>query len=125
MAAQGARYELVIASEVVEHVSDVGEFVASIAAVTKPGALVVMSTLSRTAASFVKAVIGAEYVLGWLPPGTHDWRRFLTPAELGRELRTNGLRPIHTSGVRYEGSHDRFALSRDLSVNYFLAAVRG
>ena len=59
-------------------------FLAAIAAVTRPGGLVVLSTLSRTAASFLKAIVGAEYVLGWLPRGTHDWRRFLTPAELGR-----------------------------------------
>ena len=124
LAAGGAAFDLVIASEVVEHVADVAEFVAAMAAVTRPGGLVVLSTLSRTAASFVKAVIGAEYLLGWLPRGTHDWRRFLTPAELGRVLRAHGLRPIHASGVRYDGSRDRFELTRDLSVNYLLAAAR-
>ena len=64
----------------------------------------VLSTLSRTSASFLKAIIGAEYVLGWLPRGTHDWRRFLTPAELGRALRAHGLRPLHVSGIGYDGS---------------------
>ena len=83
-----------------------------------------LSTLSRTAASFVKAVVGAEYLLGWLPRGTHDWRRFLTPAELGRLLRACGLRPVHVTGVRYRGADDSFETTRDTSVNYLLAAAR-
>lgn len=124
LVAEGAVFDLVIASEVVEHVPDVAEFVAAVAGVTRPGGLVVMSTLSRTAASLAKAVIGAEYLLGWLPRGTHDWRRFRTPAELGRILRVRGLRPIHTSGVCYDGSRDSFEPCRDLSVNYLLAAAR-
>ena len=69
-------------------------------------------------------MIGAEYLFGWLPRGTHDWRRFLTPAELARVLRAHRLRPTHVSGVRYDGSRDRFELTRDPSVNYLLAAAR-
>ena len=124
LAAGDATFDLSIASEVVEHVADVAEFMAAMAAVTRPGGLVVLSTLSRTAASFITAVIGAEYLFGWLPRGTHDWRRFLTPAELARVLRAHRLRPTHVSGVRYDGSRDRFELTRDLSVNYLLAAAR-
>ena len=124
LAAGDATFDLSIASEVVEHVADVAEFMAAMAAVTRPGGLVVLSTLSRTAASFITAVIGAEYLFGWLPRGTHDWRRFLTPAELARVLRAHRLRPTHASGVRYDGSRDRFELTRDLSVNYLLAAAR-
>ena len=104
---------------------DVPAFLAAMAAVTRPGGLVILSTLSRTTASFLKAIVGAEYVLGWLPRGTHDWRRFLTPAELGGALRSHGLRPLHVSGIGYDGSRDSFRLIRDPSVNYLLAAGRG
>jgi 2-polyprenyl-6-hydroxyphenyl methylase / 3-demethylubiquinone-9 3-methyltransferase len=124
VAASARQFDLVIASEVVEHVVEVPEFLATVARVTRPGGLLVMSTLSRTRASFLKAIVGAEYVLGWLPRGTHDWRRFLTPAELGRGMRAQGLRPIHVSGIDYDGAHDRFVLTRDTRVNYLLAAVR-
>ncbi len=124
LAAEGPAFDLAIASEVVEHVAEVPEFLAALAAAVHPGGLVVLSTLSRTAASFVKAVVGAEYLLGWLPRGTHDWRRFITPAELGRLLRTCGLRPVHVAGVRYRGADDSFVPTRDTSVNYLLAAVR-
>ena len=124
MAAQGAAFDLVVASEVVEHVAEVPEFLAALAAVVRPGGLAVLTTLNRTTASLVKAVIGAEYLLGWLPRGTHDWRRFITPAELGRMLRTAGLRPADVAGVQYRGADDSFVLGRDTSVNYLLAAVR-
>ena len=120
----GRRFELVVASEVVEHVADVPEFLAALAAVTRPGGLVVLSTLNRSRASFVKAIVGAEYVLGWLPRGTHDWRRFLTPAELGRELRGVGLRPVDLRGIEYHAATDEFRLGRNPSVNYLLAATR-
>ena len=106
-ARSGRQFDLVVASEVVEHVADVPEFLAAIAAVTRPGGLVVLSTLSRTRTSFVKAIIGAEYVLGWLPRGTHEWRRFLTPAELGRELRAVGLRPLDVRGIGYDAAQRR------------------
>jgi 2-polyprenyl-6-hydroxyphenyl methylase / 3-demethylubiquinone-9 3-methyltransferase len=124
LAAAGRSFDLVMASEVIEHVPDVPPFLAAVSEVARPGGLVILSTLSRTAASFLKAIVGAEYVLGWLPRGTHSWRRFLRPAELGRELRNVGLRPIHASGVGYDGARDCFELIRDPSVNYLLAAVR-
>lgn len=122
--AAGCIFDLVIASEVIEHLPDVPQFLAAMAAVTRPGGLAVLSTLSRTPASLLKAVIGAEYILGWLPRGTHNWRRFVRPAELGRELRQHGLRAIHISGVEYDGARDDFRLSRDPSVNYLLTATR-
>jgi 2-polyprenyl-6-hydroxyphenyl methylase / 3-demethylubiquinone-9 3-methyltransferase len=122
--AAGRRFDLVVASEVVEHVPDVPGFLSAMAEVTRPGGLAVLSTLSRTPASFLKAIVGAEYVLGWLPRGTHSWRRFLRPAELGRELRAVDLRPVHVSGIGYDGAHDSFELTRDPSVNYLLAAIR-
>lgn len=125
VAASGRRFDLVLALEVVEHVPDVAAFLASVAGATRPGGLVVLSTLSRTLASLAKAVVGAEYVLGWLPRGTHDWRAFLTPAELARHLRRVGLRPVDVTGTSYRADRDEFALSRDTSVNYLLTASRG
>lgn len=122
--AAGQQFDLVIASEVVEHVPDVEGFLGAMAAATRPGGLAVLSTLSRTLASFVQAIVGAEYVLGWLPRGTHDWRRFLTPAELAQNLRRSGLRPAKVAGVGYDGARDEFRLVRDPSVNYLLAATR-
>jgi 2-polyprenyl-6-hydroxyphenyl methylase / 3-demethylubiquinone-9 3-methyltransferase len=124
IAASNRQFDLVIASEVVEHVVDVPEFLASVATVARRGGLLVFSTLSRTRTSFLKAIVGAEYVLGWLPRGTHDWRRFLTPAELGRQLRATRLRPIDVAGIDYVASRDEFILTRDPTVNYLIAAAR-
>lgn len=124
MVAAGRRFDLVVASEVVEHVPDVTAFLDQVAAATAPGGLVILSTLSRTAASFLKAIVGAEYVLGWLPRGTHDWRRFLRPSELARQLRRSGLRPSHVAGVSYDAGRDEFTLGRDTGTNYLMAALR-
>ncbi len=124
IALAGRRFDLVVASEVVEHLPDVPTFLAALAAATRPGGLALFSTLSRTPASFAKAIIGAEYLLGWLPRGTHSWRRFIRPAELGRMLRRCGLRATDVSGIGYDAAHDSFVLSRDPSVNYLLTALR-
>jgi 2-polyprenyl-6-hydroxyphenyl methylase/3-demethylubiquinone-9 3-methyltransferase len=120
----GRRFDLVIASEVIEHVPDVPDFLAAMAAVTRPGGLAILSTVSRTTESFLKAIVGAEYVLGWLPRGTHSWRRFVRPAELAQLLRTSGLRPVHLAGMTYDPARDEFALGRDTGTNYVIAAVR-
>jgi 2-polyprenyl-6-hydroxyphenyl methylase/3-demethylubiquinone-9 3-methyltransferase len=124
VAASGRRFDLVLALEVVEHVPDVPAFLAAAAEAARPGGLVVLSTLSRTLASFAGAIVGAEYLLGWLPRGTHSWRAFLTPAELARHLRRVGLRPVDVAGVSYRADRDEFRLSRDTGVNYMLAATR-
>lgn len=123
VAASGERFDLVIASEVIEHVPDVSSFLAAMAAVTRPGGLIVLTTLSRTTMSFLKAIVGAEYVLGWLPRGTHDWRRFLRPAELARHLREAGLRPSHLVGIGYDAGRDSFMLHRVPDTNYMIAAT--
>ena len=123
--ASGRRFDLVLALEVVEHVPDVTSFLAATAEAARPGGLVVLSTLSRTLASFAGAIVGAEYLLGWLPRGTHSWRAFLTPAELARHLRRVGLRPVDVAGVSYRADRDEFRLSRDTGVNYMLTALKG
>ncbi len=125
LAAAGARFDVVLALEVVEHVADVDGFLRALHDLAKPGALVVLSTLNRTAASFAKAIVGAEYVLRWLPRGTHDWRKFLTPEELAAALIRAGLTPVDRMGMVYAPLTGEWRLSpRDLSVNYLTAAER-
>ena len=125
LAAGDATFDLVIASEVVEHVADVAEFLAAMAAVTRPGGLVVLSTLSRTAASFITAVdrrrISARLAAAGYPrlaPVPHSCRA------RPRCCAHTGCARLHVSGVRYDGSRDSFELTRDPSVNYLLAAAR-
>lgn len=124
LAAAGRTFDLVLAMEVVEHVPEPESFVAALGLATRPGGALVMSTLSRTFKAWALAIVGAEYVLGWLPPGTHSWRRFLLPSELAGHLRAAGLRVDDITGVTYEPAYDRFATCRAVDVNYMLAAAR-
>jgi 2-polyprenyl-6-hydroxyphenyl methylase/3-demethylubiquinone-9 3-methyltransferase len=120
----GETFDLVLAMEVVEHVPDQDGFVRELGGVVRPGGLLVMATLARTLRALALGIVAAEYLLGWLPRGTHDWRRFVTPAELGRMVRRAGLRVTDVSGVVYDAAHDRFTLTRDARVNYMLTAAR-
>lgn len=122
--ASGARFDIVLAMEVVEHVTDVEAFVASCCAAVKPGGLLVMATLNRTLKSYALAIVGAEYILRWLPRGTHDWEKFVTPAELEAAIEAGGLSVFAREGVAYNPLADRWSRSRDLDVNYMLAAER-
>jgi 2-polyprenyl-6-hydroxyphenyl methylase/3-demethylubiquinone-9 3-methyltransferase len=124
LAASGARFDLVLAMEILEHVADRHAFLDSCAALIRPGGLLVAATLSRTIKAFALAVVGAEYVLGWLPRGTHDWRKFIRPSELAAGLRRNGLDVEALTGVAYDPVGGGWRLSRDLDVNYMLAARR-
>ena len=91
----------------------------------RPGGLLIVSTLNRNAQSFLGAIVAAEYVLGWLPRGTHDWRRFLTPEELAAKIEAAGLRVVDRKGMVYDPLGDAFSLSdRDLSVNYAMTAEK-
>jgi len=120
----GERFDVVLAMEVVEHVTDVNLFVAACATMVKPGGLMITATLNRTLKSFALAIVGAEYVLRWVPRGTHQWDRFVTPDELERAVEACGMRVTGERGVIYNPFADRWQLSSDMDVNYMLAAVR-
>lgn len=124
LAATEARFDVVLAMEVVEHVADRDGFVATVASLVAPGGLLVLSTLNRTAKSFALAIVGAEYVLRWVPRGTHRWSQFVTPAELTTAVRRTGLAILGTRGMVYDLLRRDWRLSRDTDVNYFLAAKR-
>jgi 2-polyprenyl-6-hydroxyphenyl methylase / 3-demethylubiquinone-9 3-methyltransferase len=116
------RFDVVLAMEVVEHVSDVGVFLSRCAAMLKPGGLMVVSTLSRTWKSFAFAIVGAEYILRWLPRGTHRWDKFITPDELAKYLLDNRLVVSEQTGVVYSPLTDKWSLSSDTDVNYMVIA---
>ena len=122
--ARGETFDMVLAMEVVEHVADVQAFVNACAQAVKPGGCLVMATLNRTLRSFASAIVGAEYILGWLPKGTHEWDRFVTPDELSDALRQAGFAVNDLVGVGYNPLRDSWSLSQDLSVNYMLLASR-
>ncbi len=122
LADAGERFDVVLAMEVVEHVADVGLFVRRCAEMVRPGGMMVAATINRTAKSFALAIVGAEYVLRWLPRGTHRWDRFVTPQELDAAMQTGGLRVLDERGVVYNLFADRWQLSDNMDVNYMLTA---
>ena len=124
LADAGERFDIVLAMEVVEHVTDVDLFIRRCAEMVKPGGLMITATLNRTLKAFALAIVGAEYVLRWLPRGTHQWDKFVTPAELESAMEAGGLRRIGESGVIYNLLADKWQLSSDMDVNYMLTAER-
>jgi 2-polyprenyl-6-hydroxyphenyl methylase / 3-demethylubiquinone-9 3-methyltransferase len=120
----GERFDAVLALEVIEHVSDPKAFCRYLGLLVAPGGAAIASTLSRTARSFALAIVGAEYLLGWLPRGTHDWRKFLRPSELILGLRRNHLLATEIAGLSYDPRAGEWVLSRDIEVNYLVMAVR-
>ena len=116
------RFDIVLAMEVVEHVANVGMFLDRCAALLKPSSMLVASTINRNWKSFALAIVGAEYVLRWLPRGTHQWDKFVTPAELTHHLERNKLAISDQAGVVYNPLADRWSLSSDMDVNYMLVA---
>jgi 2-polyprenyl-6-hydroxyphenyl methylase / 3-demethylubiquinone-9 3-methyltransferase len=125
LAAAGESYDVVLSLEVVEHVADLGAFLGACAGVLKPGGAMILATLNRTPKAFALAIVGAEYLLRWLPRGTHDWRKFVKPSELGRHLRAHGLAIEDLTGLAYNPLNDKWtAAPRDLDVNYMAVATK-
>ncbi|ARC36927.1 bifunctional 2-polyprenyl-6-hydroxyphenol methylase/3-demethylubiquinol 3-O-methyltransferase UbiG [Paracoccus yeei] len=125
LSAEGLRYDVVMALEIVEHVADPAAFVATCRDLLRPGGMLIQSTLNRTAKSFGAAIIGAEWIMRWLPKGTHDWRRFITPDELATMTEAAGLRVVDRCGMVFNPLGWSWSLSpRDLSVNYAMTALR-
>ncbi len=124
LADAGERFDVVLAMEVVEHVADVSLFVKRCAEMVKPGGMMIAATINRTVKSFAFAIVGAEYVLGWLPRGTHSWDKFVTPDELEIAMERAGLRTVGERGVVYNFLADRWELSSDTDVNYMVLAEK-
>lgn len=118
----GETFDAVVALEVIEHVAERDAFLAALARATKPGGLVFLSTLNRTPRSFLMAKLGAEYLLRMLPVGTHDWKMFVTPSELGTGLRGAGLPVADIAGMVMDKLTGRWHASRDVAVNYIVMA---
>jgi 2-polyprenyl-6-hydroxyphenyl methylase/3-demethylubiquinone-9 3-methyltransferase len=125
LAEAAKQYDIVLALEIVEHVADVELFLRTCGALVKPGGLLFLSTLNRTAKSWALAIAGAEYVLRWLPRGTHDWKKFLKPSEVVRGLRGGGIDAQEIVGVVYSPLSRAWSLNKaDLDVNYMLYGTK-
>jgi 2-polyprenyl-6-hydroxyphenyl methylase/3-demethylubiquinone-9 3-methyltransferase len=124
LAVEGLAFDAVVCLEVVEHVPDPGAFVAACAALVRPQGLLLLSTLNRTLKAYLLAIIGGEYVLRWLPVGTHRWERFITPDELGCYLRAAGLEAPTITGLIYNPLADVWSLGTDTDVNYLASASK-
>lgn len=124
LAAEGKTFDVVLAMEVIEHVRDVDGFIACAAGLARPGGLFVAATLNRTLKSYALAILGAEYVLQWVPKGTHSWAQFVKPGELAAAMRDAGLRVIDETGVGFDPLSGKWRESRSMDVNYIIAAER-
>jgi 2-polyprenyl-6-hydroxyphenyl methylase/3-demethylubiquinone-9 3-methyltransferase len=124
LADAGERFDLVLAMEVVEHVADRDLFAHRAAEMVKPGGLMVAATINRTLKSFGLAIVAAEYLLGWLPRGTHRWDKFVSPHELEQAMEVGGLRATGGTGVIYDIVTGEWRLSDDMDVNYMMTAER-
>ena len=125
LAEAGKQYDVVLALEIVEHVADVELFLRTCGELVKPGGLLFLSTLNRTAKSWALAIAGAEYILRWLPRGTHDWKKFLKPSEVVRGLRGGAIEAQEIVGVVYSPLSRAWSLNKgDLDVNYMLYGTK-
>ncbi|MDX2095146.1 MAG: bifunctional 2-polyprenyl-6-hydroxyphenol methylase/3-demethylubiquinol 3-O-methyltransferase UbiG [Alphaproteobacteria bacterium] len=124
LALEGAQFDVVLALEIIEHVADVSLFYDALIALVKPGGVLILSTLNRTAKSYALGIIGAERLLRWLPKGTHTWSKFIKPSEMAAALRQRGLRVVDVTGISFSPINWSFSLNtKDLDVNYLLVAT--
>jgi 2-polyprenyl-6-hydroxyphenyl methylase/3-demethylubiquinone-9 3-methyltransferase len=124
LVAEGQAFDVVLNMEVVEHVADVSAYLAACTSLVKPGGLTFVATLNKTLKSLALAKIGAEYVLNWLPRGTHDWNRFIPPGDLRKSLEDSGLSILKMQGVSFDPLRWDWRLSSDVDVNYMVVGVR-
>jgi len=124
LASEARQFDVVLAMEVIEHVSDWRGFLQACAKLVRPGGLFVGATLNRTLKSYALAIVGAEYLLHWVEAGTHDWNKFLRPDELASPLLKAGLNEIDRAGITYRPLRDEWLLSGDFDVNYMIAMER-
>jgi 2-polyprenyl-6-hydroxyphenyl methylase/3-demethylubiquinone-9 3-methyltransferase len=125
LAEKGEQFDVVLNMEVVEHVSAPLDFLTTCRKLLKPGGLMVCSTINRNTKSFMAAIVGAEWVMRWLPKGTHDWAKFITPDELADLIRSAGLESVDKKGFVFNPISWQWSLSdRDLSVNYVTTSIR-
>lgn len=125
LAAAGEQFDVVLNMEVVEHVADPQAYLTACQQLLKPGGIMICSTINRNPKSFALAIVGAEYVMRWLPKGTHEWQKFITPEELFALIETAGLDPVDRKGFVFNPISWRWSISdRDLSVNYVTASVK-
>jgi 2-polyprenyl-6-hydroxyphenyl methylase / 3-demethylubiquinone-9 3-methyltransferase len=125
LATAGERFDIILNMEVIEHVTDPRAFVGTCASMLKPEGLMFVATLNRTLKSFGLGIIGAEYVLGWLPKGTHQWEKFVTPQELKGWLNEFSVTPVDESGVTFNLLSREWRKARDMDVNYMVLGARG
>lgn len=122
---KSTKFDVVTALEIIEHVADPEAFLDGLVSCLKPDGILIMSTLNQTIKSWALGIVAAEYVLGWVAPGTHNWRQFLKPSALARLMRERGFEPIAASGISYHPMIREFALApHDLDVNYLMAFRR-
>ena len=124
IAEAGKRFDAVLALEVIEHLADPALFFASLGALVQPRGAFIGATINRTPRSLILAIVAAEYILRWVPPGTHDWSKFVRPSDFVLGLRRNGLAATQLIGLVYDPQRGKWSLTPDLRVNYMVAAVR-
>jgi 2-polyprenyl-6-hydroxyphenyl methylase/3-demethylubiquinone-9 3-methyltransferase len=124
LAESGERFDAILNMEVIEHVADLNLFLTSCASMLKPSGIMFVATINRTAKAFALAIVGAEYVLGWLPRGTHDWAKFVKPLELDTALTRAGLNVMTETGVMFNPLAGQWLLTSDTDVNYMVAAKK-
>ena len=118
------KFDVILNMEIIEHVEDINFFIRSCSKLLKKNGLMFTATLNRTLTSFVKAIIGAEYILRWLPIGTHDWNKFIKPEELEKKLIDQGFNTVDIKGLHFNPLISKWKKSDNLSVNYIICSTK-